>query len=168
MLAPRIPAAALSEPALRLEVARALGTAGAVRTAAAIAQSDLSPGVTVLSGPAQRDRAQSALASDEPQLMEFEDYSGAWLGEWAVVPLLQPLEVGDRVYRFARVTKGVSRDLVGELREGARTTQLFQEQHPGATAQLKSGNTVAGDDNAAIVRPGVSLSSVELLESRRA
>ena len=168
MLAPRIPGAALSEPALRLEVARALGTAGAVRTAAAIAQSDLSPGVTALSGPAQRDRAQSALAMDEPQLMEFEDYGGAWLGERVVVPLLQPLEVGDRVYRFARVTKGVSHDLVGELREGARATQLFQEQYPQATARLKAGKTVAGDDHAAIVRLGVSLSAVELLESRRA
>jgi hypothetical protein len=166
VLAPRIAAPALQEPALRLEVARALGAAGAVRTAAVIAQSDLPPDFPALSGPAQRNRTRRALNADEPELGEFEEFGEAWLGERIVVPLLEPLRLGDRLYRFARLTKGVSRELVAELRQGDAATPLFQEQYPAAAGRLRAGKTVAGEDHAAIVRPGVSLSAVELLERR--
>lgn len=166
-LAPRIATNALHEPALRLEIARALGTAGAVRTAAAIAQSDLPSDYRALPGPAQRERAQAALGADEPYLETFDEFGGTWLGERVVAPLLEPLALGDRVYRFARITKGVSHDLTGDLREDAAPSPLFQEQYPAAVARLQAGKVVTGDHHAAIVRPGISLSSVELLKERR-
>ena len=166
-LAPRIAAAALAEPALRLEIARALGTAGAVRTAVAVAQSDLPPDYRALAGPAQRDRAQAALSADEAELETFEEFGETWLGERVVAPLLEPLLLGDRVYRFARMTKSISRELLGELRESTAPSPLFQEQYPAAVARLRDGKVITNDDHAAIVRPGISFSSVELLEKHR-
>jgi hypothetical protein len=107
------------------------------------------------------------LEADEPELERFEEFGEAWVGERLVAPLLEPLRLGDRIYRYARLTKGISRGLVAELRESAPPSFLFQEQYPGVTERLRAGKTVAGDDHAAIVRPGVSVSAVELLERRK-
>jgi hypothetical protein len=167
VLAPRIAAVALSEPALRLEVARAFGTAGAVRTATVIAQSDLSEDMPALTGAAQRDRVREALNADEPELETFEDFGEDWIGERVVVPLLEPLLLDNRVYRYARLTKGVSRGLITELSQAVAATPLFQEQYPGTAERLRASKTITGEDHAAIIRPGVSLSAIELLERRK-
>ena len=167
VLAPRVPAAALNEPALRLEVARALGDAGALRTALAIAQSDLPADLPALSGPDQRERANSALDQDEAELGTFEDFGDVWRGERVVVPLLAPLILGDRQYRYARLTKGVSRKLLAELRERAVVTPLFQDQYPDSAGRMEASDTIADYDHAAIIRAGVSVSAIELLERRK-
>lgn len=165
-LAPRVATSAFIEPAIRLELARALGTAGAVRTAAAIAESDRPPEAPALTGVAPRSRAQRALNLDEPELERFDEFGQSWIGERVVMPLLEPLRYGDEIYRFARMTKGVSIDVVGELREGTASTPLFQEQYPAITRRLGSAKVIAGDADASIIRPGISLSSVELLKKR--
>ncbi len=166
ILSCRLPAAALAEPALRLEVARALGTAVALRTAAVVSQADLSALPRALSGPEQRDRAQASFALDEGELETFEELRETWIGERIVAPLLEPLQLGDRLYRFARLAKGVSKELTAEIRERAEPSALFQEQYPGVAERLLGGKLVTEDDHAAIVRKGVSLSSAALLERR--
>ena len=103
---------------------------------------------------------------DEPELERFDEFGQSWIGERVVMPLLEPLRYGDEIYRFARMTKGVSIDVVGELREGTASTPLFQEQYPAITRRLGSAKVIAGDADASIIRPGISLSSVELLKKR--
>lgn len=165
-LAPRVATSAFIEPAIRLELARALGTAGAVRTGAAIAESDRLAEAPALTGVASRNRAQRALDLDELELERFDEFGQAWIGERVTMPLLEPLQYSDETYRFARMTKGVSIDVVGELREGAASTPLFQELYPAITGRLGPAKVIAGDADASILRPGISLSSVELLKKR--
>ncbi len=165
-LLPRVPAASLRDPALRLEIARALGTAGSFRTAVAVSEADRPAAYPALAGPDQRDRVQAALSEDEVELETFEEYGESWIGQTAVAPLLAPLEVGDRVYRYARLVQGVSLSLVGELRERAGRTPLFQELYPEASSRVAGAKTIEGESYAAIVRRGVSLSATELLEHR--
>lgn len=165
-LAPRVPTNAFIEPAIRLELARSLGTAGAVRTAAAVAESDRPAEAAALTGAAPRNRAQRAFSLDEPELERFDEYGQTWIGERVVMPLLEPLQYGDAIYRFARMIKGVSIDVLGELREGTAPTPFFQEQYPAITSRLRPAKVITGDADASILRPGISLSSVELLKTR--
>jgi hypothetical protein len=158
----------LREPALRLEVSRALGTAGSFRAAEAIGQIDLPEGHPVLIGPDQRDRVQAALSQDEAELERFGNYGESWRGEQVTVPLIAPLTVGDRTYRFARMSRGISDRLAGELREGGAATPLFQDLYPETSSLFGAGKVETGETYAALVRPGISLSTVELLGVRKA
>lgn len=164
VLVQRVPSASLREVGLRLEVARAFGTAGSFRTAVAVAQTDLPTGAPALSGPAQRDRVQAALAQDETELEQFDEFGESWIGQRVVVPLLAPLVVGERAYRYARLSKGVSVRLAAELRERSDGTPLFQELYPEAATRVEKEKDVSGEDYAVIVRPGLSISTIELLE----
>ncbi len=162
----RVASAAFVEPVFRMEVARALGAAGAVRTSAALGQTDRPATSPSLEGSSQRDRIQTALRSDEPELETFQAFGGVWIGERALVPLFAPLLIADKVYRYARLTTGAGKELLAELRESGPPTRLFQEQYPDAAGRLQNERVVSGEDNAAIVRDGVSISAIELLERR--
>ena len=124
-LTPSVRTPELEEPALRMQVGRLLGAAGAFRTSTAISESDIPTGVRALEGPAQRDRVQSAIGEDRERLSEFEDFGDQWRGEEIIAPLLAPLAAGDHVYRRAHLRQGVSESLFGDLREGGGRTAFF-------------------------------------------
>lgn len=166
VLAPRVPLATLVEPAIRLDIARALGAAGAERTAVAIAQSDRPSDAPALEGPQQRQRAQAAFARDEGRLESFFDYDDGWVGERVTVPLLEPLALDGTVYRYARLVKAVSKELLAEIREAGAAATLFQQQYPRTAALLSRWRTVVEGNRAMILRPGISLSEVALLQRR--
>ncbi|MBY5772994.1 hypothetical protein HFN63_23265 [Rhizobium leguminosarum] len=166
MLESRIPLARLAEPAMRLDVARAIGAAGAERTAVAIAQSDRPPDALALEGPQQRQRAQAAFAEDEAGLESFGDYGDSWLGERVIAPLLEPLDLGGETYRYARLVKAVSKQLLAEIREAGEATVLFQQQYPRTAGLMARTQTIADGLRAAIIRPGISLTEIVLLRRR--
>ncbi len=109
---------------------------------------------------------QAALNQDESELERFENYGESWRGEQVTVPLIAPLIVGDRIYRLARISRGVSDRLASELREGGATTPLFQDLYPEASSRLERSKIETSDIYAGIIRPGISISTVELLEAR--
>lgn len=161
-----VSARALHEPALRLEVARTLGTAGAFRAATAMAETDRPADYPALNGPDQRGRIRSAVIDDEIGLSSFEAFGEAWIGESTVVPLLEPIVLADRVFRSAHLRKGVSRLLMEELRGGQGGGPLFQDLYPDATQRLAVNKVVAGETDAHLIRPGISISSIELIERK--
>lgn len=153
----------LREPMVRMQVGRLLGAAGAFRTSIAITEIDRPPELPALQGPGQRDRVQGAIGEDDARLQTFEAYGETWRGEEVVVPLLAPLEAGNHIYRRARLRQGVSAELFGDLREGGGRTAFFQDAYPGVDARMKAPRSESGEADAALVRPGVSISSLELL-----
>lgn len=166
VLPPRLSLATLVEPAIRLDIARSLGAAGAERTAVAIAQSDRPFDAPALEGPAQRERAQSAFAEDEARLEGFSDYGDNWVGERVVVPLLEPLALDGKTYRYASLVKAVSKELLAEIREASAATTLFQQQYPRTAELIGAARAIVEDGRAVILRPGISLSEIALLQRR--
>jgi hypothetical protein len=166
VLAPRLPLATLLEPAIRLDIARALGAAGAQQTAVAVAQSDRPFDAPALEGPQQRQRVQAGFADDEGRLETFFDYDDGWVGERVTVPLLEPLSLDGTVYRHARLVKAVSKELLTEIREASAAATLFQQQYPRTTGLLAGGRTIVDGNRAVILRPGISLSEIALLQHR--
>ena len=153
----------LREPIVRMQISRLLGAAGAFGASVAISEIDRPVGSPAMEGPGQRDRVQAALGEDTARLQAFEAYGEKWLGEEVLVPLLAPLDTGDRVYRRARLLQGVSNELIGELREGGGRTPFFQEAYPGVDQRMGAPRSEGGEAEAALVRPGTSISSIELL-----
>ena len=166
VLQPRAPQSLLAEAAMRLDISRAVGAAVAERTARVLSLVDRPMDGAALEGPEQRQRAQQAFSEDEPNLTSFEAHGEYWLGERVVVPLLEPLQVQGAVFKYALLTKAVSKRLLGEVRQAGQTSVLFQEQYPetagltGKVVELAEGST------AAIIRPGISLAEVTLMERR--
>jgi hypothetical protein len=163
MLGPNVRLPELEEPALRMQVGRLLGAAGAFRTSIAISEADSPTGAPALEGPLQRDRVQSAIGEDSERMGVFEEYGEVWRGEEIVAPLLAPLAAGDHVYRRARIRQGVSERLFGDLREGGGRTAFFQDAYPEISERLSAPKADSGEAYAVLVRPGVSISSIELL-----
>lgn len=166
VLAPRVPLATLVESAIRLDIARAIGAAGAERTAIAIAQSDRPFDAPALEGPEQRQRAQAAFAEDEDGLESFFEYDDGWVGERVTVPLLETLALDGTVYRYARLIKAVSKELLAEIREAGVSATLFQEQYPRTAGLIGGGRTVVDGNRVVLLRPGISLSEIALLQRR--
>ena len=90
VLASGLQSTILAEPAIRLEIARALGAAGADRTAIAIAEGDLQPDASVRLSLRHWERTQAAFAEDEAGLEAFSDFGDGWIGQRVVVPLMSP------------------------------------------------------------------------------
>ncbi|MBP6878669.1 MAG: hypothetical protein KBC34_11650 [Phenylobacterium sp.] len=153
----------LREPIVRMQVGRLLGAAGAFRTSVAITEIDRPMGLPALEGPSQRGRVQVAIGEDAARLQTFESHGETWRGEDVVVPLLAPLEAGNHAYRRARLRQGVSTGLLGELQEGGGRTAFFQDAYPGIDGRMKAPKPESGEAYAVLVRPGVSISSIELL-----
>ncbi len=167
ILQARIPQPKMAEAAMRLEVSRALGAAGAERTAVVIAQADRSSDAPALEGPEQRTRTQAAFSHDEASLQGFTAQDDFWLGERVIAPLLEPLVLDGTIYRYARLVKGVSKRLLAELREAAEASVLFQQQYRDTAELMQQTRVVANGVRAAIIRPGVSLTEVTLLSHRK-
>lgn len=153
----------LEEPALRMQIGRLLGAAGAFQTSVAISEADIPSGAPALEGPAQRDRVLRAIAEDSERIGGFESHGEQWRGEVIVAPLLAPLAAGDHVYRRACIRQGVSEALFGDLREGGGRTAFFQDAYPSVGGRLSAPKVDSGESYAVLIRPGVSISSVELL-----
>lgn len=153
----------LREPIVRMQVGRLLGAAGAFRTSVAITEIDRPAGLPALEGASQRNRVQSAIGEEIARLQLFESYGEVWRGEEVVVPLLAPLEVANHIYRRARLRQGVSIGLLGDLQEGGGRTAFFQDAYPAVDRRMKSPKAESGEADAALVRPGISISSIELL-----
>ncbi|KQV57385.1 hypothetical protein ASC70_14210 [Caulobacter sp. Root343] len=153
----------LREPIIRMQVGRLLGAAGAFRTSVAITEIDRPASLPALEGPGQRDRVQGAIREDTARLQSFVSHGETWRGEEAVVPLLAPLEAGNHIYRRARLRQGVSIGLLSELQEGGGRTAFFQDAYPAVDGRMKSPKPESGEAEAALVRPGISISSIELL-----
>lgn len=153
----------LRDPIVRMQVGRLLGAAGAFRASVAISEIDRPMGSPALEGPSQRNRVQVAVGEDTARLKSFEAYGEKWLGEEVLVPLLAPLDAGDRVYRRARLRQGVSNELIGDLQEGGGRTPFFQEAYPGVDQRMGAPQRESGEAEAALIRPGISISSIELL-----
>jgi hypothetical protein len=122
-LAPRVATSAFIEPAIRLELARALGSAGAVRTAAAVAESDRLAEAPALSGVAPRNRAQRALNLDEPELDHFDEFGHTWVGERVIMPLLEALT--DAMSRAAKLPPLIRNALLPFIRP-KRYSQTYE------------------------------------------
>jgi hypothetical protein len=129
----------------------------------AITEIDRPASLPALEGPGQRDRVQGAIGEDTARLQSFESHGETWRGEEAVVPLLAPLEAGNHIYRRARLRQGVSSGLLSELQEGGGRTAFFQDAYPAVDGRMKSPKFESGEAEAALVRPGISISSIELL-----
>ncbi|MBL8771074.1 MAG: hypothetical protein JNK30_06790 [Phenylobacterium sp.] len=164
-LASRVSQQELREPAIRMQVSRLLGAAGAFRTSVAISEVDEPLGAPALEGPGQRDRVQAAIRDDDARLTSFQASGETWRGEEIVAPLLAPLLAGDRIYRRARVRQGISEMLFRDLQEGGGRTAFFQDAYPSVAQRLSAPKVDSGEAYAVLVRPSISLSSVELLEA---
>lgn len=165
-LQPRAPQVKFAEAAMRLDIARTIGAAGALRTAIVVAQADRSPGLPALEGPEQRQRTQVAFAQDEAMLDKFADHDDSWIGERVVVPLLEPLTSEGTTYRYARVVKALSKRLLAEMRETGAPSVLFQQQYPETAELMANTKTIADTNRVAVIRPGVSLTEIALLRHR--
>lgn len=128
--------------------------------------SDRPSDAPALEGPQQRQRAQAAFAQDEDGLETIFDHGDSWIGERATVPLLEPLALDGTVYRYARLVKAVSKELLAEIREADAAATLFQQQYPRTASLLGRVRTVVDSNRAMILRPGISLSEVTLLQRR--
>lgn len=163
MLRPSAHTPELEEPALRMQVGRLLGSAGAFRTSTAISEADIPSGCARSKGP------HSATACKAPS-MRRSNASAGWNisatnggGREIIVSLLAPLVAGDHIYRRARLHQGISESLFGELREDGGRTAFFQDAYPDVSQRLSAPKVESGEAYAVLVRPGISIASIELL-----
>lgn len=166
VMQPPAPQIMLAEAAIRLDVSRAVGAAGAELTARVLSLADRQVEAPSLEGPAQRQRAQQAFSEDEADLDAFEAHDDYWVGERVVVPLLEPLQISGATYRYAKLTKAVSKRLLAEVREAGQSSILFQEQYPDTAGLIGKSIEIAEGATATIMRPGIALTEVTLMDRR--